>query len=250
MNTDLSPAPAPAPSQPQTPLAIIDAAVQKDIDPASLEKLMELQERWDMKQAKTAYNQAMVAFQSSVPTIHKGRVNEGTRSKYASFDDIMRIIRPELQRHGLAVTFSQTETPDTITITCRVMHRDGHSEESPFSLPKDDPIKSNSGKRVTNLAQAQGSANSYAKRYCLCNALNLVTGDQDDDAAAASMPLETVTEDQAAELRALIEESGADEASFLEWARVSSLADVPKVRFGKAAKILRDKLAKKEGAQQ
>jgi len=222
--------------QNNNPMMIIAQAVKDGANPESLEKLMDLQERWEANNAKKAFNQSLVKAQSEMPTVFKGR--KGQNSQYASFDDIMRIVRPILDSHGLAVSFGQSETEKTITVICRVLHIDGHSEETPFTLPKDGPLISKAGNQVTNLAQAQGSANSYAKRYCLCNALNIVLGDQDDDANALNQPIKTITQEQIKELEKLIEETSIELERFLLHYKADSLESFPLVMFAKAKATL------------
>ena len=228
--------------QSPTPLTVLQTAIESKVDPESLERLMALQERWEDRNAKKAFNAAFVGFQSEMPTVYKGR--DGVKAKYASYDDIFRIARPFLKKHGLSVSFSQEDTATEIKVVCRVMHEDGHSVETPFTLPKDTPLQTNAGKSVTNLAQAQGSANSYAKRYCLTNALNIIVGDQDDDANAMNTPVETITEDQQQEIRDLLERSGADEGALLQWANANSIEEFPMIRYAKAVSSLKTKIEK------
>ena len=181
-----------------SPLTLISVAMQSGASPEALEKLMDLQERYENANAQKAFSVAFVRAQSEMPTIFKAR--EAKHSRYASYDDIMRLARPVLDRNGLAVSFSQQDTETALSLNCEVSHIGGHSKTTSFTLPKDGPLRTNSGKDVTNLAQAQGSANSYAKRYCFCNTFNIVLGDQDDDAKALDAPIDTVSEDQAREL--------------------------------------------------
>jgi len=50
-----------------TPDQMLMTAVQKGADLSQVEKLMDLQERWQANQAKSAYLQAMSDFQSECP---------------------------------------------------------------------------------------------------------------------------------------------------------------------------------------
>lgn len=224
------------------PMEVLQRAIDSNVPTETLEKLMDLQERHEANTAKKAFNQSLVKAQSEMPTVFKGRENEGIGSRYASFDDIMRIVRPVLDRHGLAISFSQSETSDTITVICSILHIEGHSSETPFTLPKDEVIKSKTGKSVTNLAQAQGSANSYAKRYCLCNALNIVLGDQDDDANAMNTPLKTITDDQSKELQEMIAATDIDPEKFLMHYKADSFETFPLVMFEKAKATVKSRM--------
>ena len=219
-------------------MELIQTALGSGVSPETLDKLMELQQRYEKNQARKDYNRAMVTAQAQMPTVFKSRENSGTRSTYASYDDIMRVIRPGLSENGFAISFNQTETADTMTLSARIMHRSGHSETTEFTLPKDEVIKSKAGNNVTNLAQAQGAANSYAKRYCLCNALNIVNGDQDDDAKAMDQPVTMVDEAQSLELRDLCGSAGVDDSKFLAAYKADSFDEIALVFYAPAKAIL------------
>ena len=95
--------------------------------------------------------------------------------------------------------------------------------------------------RVNN-TQKMGSANSYAKRYCLVNALNLSVSDEvDDDGAGAGTPV--ITKEQTATISDHIESMGdswneSDNKKFLNYLKVSSIEDIPADRFQAAMKAI------------
>ena len=166
-----------------TPMDLMASAVAHGMGADELEKMLVLQERWEANKAQKAFSAALAGFQSAVPTITKNKTAEGKGQfqgyQYATFDHIMRTIKPYLETAGLSLRFTTELTGESIiTSTCTVTHRDGHSETSRFAAPVDVQM------RVNN-TQKMGSANSYAKRYCLVNALNLSVGEQDDDGASA-----------------------------------------------------------------
>jgi hypothetical protein len=123
-------------------------------------------------------------------------------------------------------------------------HRGGHSVTLAYDLPLPEIIKGQ------NSAQQMGSATSYAKRYCACSALNIVTGD-DDDGSSAGTAVEVVSEQEATVLDELCLKAGALEA-MLDWAtqtsgrQVDSCANFPKSLFEKACKTLNKKIAQAE----
>jgi hypothetical protein len=57
-----------APAAP-TPLTLLEQAIAKNMDLAQLEKLMDMQERWEKRQAEKAFSEAMSSFQSFAPVI-------------------------------------------------------------------------------------------------------------------------------------------------------------------------------------
>ena len=162
-------------------LSVIErVATNPDADIAKLEKMLDMQERILTRNAMVAFNAAMAEMQSDIPVIAKSGaivVNGQERSKYARFDDIMKVIKPVLQQHGFAVSFRTESGEGFVKVTGILMHREGRREETSMALPLDS-----SGSK--NTVQAIGSSTAYGKRYVLCALLNIATGDEDDDANA------------------------------------------------------------------
>ena len=209
-------------SVPVTPMEIMQRALESGIDADQLEKLLELQERWEAGQARKAFAAAISEFQARCPTVLKSA--QADRYTYAPLDEILRTIRPHLSATGLSVRFSTELTANNvITATCFLSHKDGHTESSQFAAPVDPQMRVNETQKV-------GSANSYAKRYALLNALNLVASDrEDDDGAAAGTPL--LTERQVAQLVEYVDAYQLDEAKLLRWLNVDAFEDVPAAKW-------------------
>jgi len=231
---------------------IITPAMLKDIDVDKMQQLLDMKLRIEAIEAEKQFNRALANFQGEMPAIYKWRQESKGKYNYASYDDIMRMARPILQKHGLAISFSQSETPETLIIVCRVAHVGGHSQETPFTMPKDGPIKTQDGRNVTSEAQAQASANSYAKRYCLCNALDIVVTSEDDD-GQASAGQTNFNEHEVSEISALLDKFGEKRdtvlSGMLNWLRVDSLEQIPSERFKEVMAKLRAKLKAEGGAK-
>jgi hypothetical protein len=214
------------------PMALIQAAIERGIDPDQLGKLMDLQERHERNRAAETFGTAIAEFQRRCPRVHKGRkVDAGPlRYQYASFDDVMYQAGPHLSACGIALSFSTEANDKGIRVTVKV--RVGiHAEESTLDVPVPD--------MKVNGTQRYGAALSYAKRYALCAALNIVvTDDVDDDANSCFDP---ITDEQEIEIAELIEAKGADKAKFLAWMGVTRIIDIPASDFNKAVVALRSK---------
>ena len=226
---------------PTNPMQLLQLAMSGDVDVAKLERLMELQERWEQKQAREAFNAAIAEFQGSVPEIEKKRGVKMTRGDgpadyyYASLDDIMRTIKPYLVSCGISVSFS-AEVLDTGNLHVECSVRCGsHAESSHMTLPIPAEMR-------VNATQKMGAAMSYAKRYALCAALNLVIADEDNDAAVLS---DFIDDAQKRELKRLIDESGADVARFLAKFEVDELAEMTVSQYREAVPLLQAKLSMK-----
>jgi len=150
---------------------LIELAVNQNADIEKLERLMDLQERWEQKNAKKAFFAAMSEFQSICPDIKK--LKNGHNTMYAPLGDIVAQIREPLSRCGLSFRFEQ-DHQSGITVTCVINHVDGHSESTTMNAPADS-----SGKK--NHIQAIASTVTYLSRYTLTSAFGITTADADID---------------------------------------------------------------------
>jgi hypothetical protein len=162
----------------QTPVKLIELAINKGAEVEQLEKLMDLQERWNKQQAEKAFKTAFVDFQAEKPRLVKDReVKFNGKLQYAfiPLQSIQEKIDPVLSRHGLSYRWEQKEDDGNISITCIVQHVDGHEERTTIKAPKD-------GSGSKNTVQSIGSTVSYLKRYTLEAAFGL-SADVDTDAS-------------------------------------------------------------------
>lgn len=159
-----------------TPSSLIAQAIDKGLDVASLEKLLELQQRWDADQSRKQFFSAFTNFQANCPNLRKTKlVSFGqTNYHYAPLADITRQIGKELKANDLSYRWEISDTEKEITVTCLVSHVSGHTERTAMSAAADS-----TGSK--NAIQAKGSAIEYMKRYTLIGALGLSTADSDID---------------------------------------------------------------------
>jgi len=209
-----------------------------------LDKLLDLQLRWDAEQARKAYVRAMADFKSEPIEIAKSKhvsfkTNTGkTEYDHAELHDITRILVPKMARHGLSHRWTLSQS-NGITVECIVTHRDGHSETVAMTAPSD----TSGGK---NAIQAIASTKTYLERYTLLAATGVATGgeiDNDGRTYESADDIETITEAQAAELRDIATEANADMAKFLALGNLEKLEDMPVAAFANARKVLNQKLA-------
>ena len=225
-----------------TPMQLIDMAVSKNADPAQLEKLMDLHERWERSQAAKAFSHALMQFQSKCPIIHKSRevsFNGKKQYNFAGLDDIMRAITPILHECGLSVSYSTEVKEGQMLVKCKITCGI-HSEVSEVQMPIPADAR-------VNDTQKMAMALSYAKRYALCAALNIVTSNEDDDAVCLES---TITEEQAATLKDMLEQLAPERhAGFMEYMKVSRLIDIPAKQYATAHTQLKAAIAKAKGAK-
>jgi len=172
----------------QTPTNLLQLAVEKGANVDQLEKLMNLQERWEREQARKDFYAARSNFQAQCPTLKKDReVSYGnTKYKYATLSGIATQVGEALSTCGLTYRWEMDTKPDMITVTCILSHINGHSETNTMSAAPDD-----SGAK--NDIQQRGSAVSYLQRYTLIGALGIASAiDDDDGGSAGATNVETI----------------------------------------------------------
>ena len=190
----------------------------RDTDIDKLSKLMDLQERWEAKEAKKLYVTALAQFSADLPAIVKTR--KGHNSKYAGLAETLTAIRPAMDDYGLSHSWKTSQEGGQITVACILTHAAGHSEETSLSSGSDK-----SGSK--NDIQAIGSTVSYLERYTLYAILGLASADDD---GKASEPVEKITDDQALELEAMITDNDIDIKRVKAWMKqtlkVDTFADI------------------------
>jgi hypothetical protein len=215
----------------RSPAALIQAAISGNADLDKLEKLLALQERWEANEAKKAYVSAMAAFKASPPKIEKTKqvkfsTSKGvTEYKHALLADAAEKINKALSLHGLSAGWTTHQGGKEITVTCRITHAMGHSEETSLTASPDD----SGGK---NSIQSIGSTVSYLERYTLFALTGLASHDMDDDGDKGATA--HITDEQVNELHALLTDNNRDIPKFLAYMKVEGLADIPAKKFGQA----------------
>lgn len=177
-----------------SPMALVSAAVNSGADVDKLEKLMDLQERWEKKEAKKSFYKALAKFQSVCPDIIAKK--QGHNSKYAPIGDIVAQIKQPLSESGLTYRFEQAQNEKgVIKISCIISHFDGHEERTSLSSDAD---KSGNKQAI----QAIASTVTYLRRYTLTGALGIATADEDMDGRLPGV--ETIDDSQQFELFKLL----------------------------------------------
>lgn len=218
--------------QPQNALALIaQATADSNVDPEKLRALLDVKQDWERGEARKSFAAALAKFQAEAPIIAK--LDTAHNKQYARMDRIWREIRPLMTECGLAVVWTKVGADDTLChIEGMLTHKDGHSVDLVHDIPVPRAITGQ------NESQRAGSAETYAKRYALCAALGIVTGEDDDANAGIG---ECVTDEQAKELRKLVAATGSNEAKFLAWCGSEGYAEIPAQKFEAAHRMLSKK---------
>jgi hypothetical protein len=168
-------------------MAVIErAARDSSVDIDKMERLLQMKERMDARHAEQGFNAALNAAQSELGRIAADSTNPQTRSQYASYPALDKVVRPIYTRHGFSLSFNTGEgaPADHVRVLCHVSHRDGHTRPYHADIPCDG--KGAKGGDVMTKTHAMGSAFSYGQRYLLKLIFNIAIG-QDDDGNTASL---------------------------------------------------------------
>ncbi len=233
--------PAPVVQQPESLLpAIIELAKDKSVDVSKLDALLKMQAAMEERQAKQEATAAFTELTGELPRVKKNGVidmKDKGSMKFAKWEDMDKVIRPLLVKHGFTLSFDTVERAGGgIMVTGELMHRSGHVRTASIPLALD------TGAGRNNL-QAMGSSLSYGKRYCAEMLLNIVREGDDDDGNKGGVAY--ITPEQCEELQALIRETGTDEKRFLATMGVEELGQIAQAAFTPGMNML---LAKRKKA--
>lgn len=217
---------------------IIKMAIAQGSDLDELEKLLTLKERYEANEAKKSYHKAMSEFKANPPKITKDKqvsfpTSKGqTQYKHATLANVTQKVNETLAMYGLSVSWLTTQN-GAISVTCKITHIQGHSEETTLTAKADD-----SGSK--NAIQAMGSTITYLERYTLLALAGLATHDQDDDGNARE-EVEYIDDKQLSMLRDALAELNAKEAPLCKYFNIEKLETLPKKHYQNAVMVIQAK---------
>ena len=219
--------------------AMLQAAIDKGVTAENVEavkSLVQLYEHMEERDAKKAYAEAFNALQAEMPRIKAVRPvpdkHGAVKYCFAPYEDIMEQVRPLLLKHGFTVTFSTRYESNRLVKICTLTHKQGHSSSNEFGA------RIGGGPPGASETQADGAAGTYAKRFALCDALNIVV-EKDSD---ANLEGENIGEKKGKELEDRLRNVEGNSADFLRLAGAPSFAEISSVKLD----MLEELLAKKE----
>jgi len=243
--------PIPAPT---TMLDLIGRAMtDPSVDVAKLSALLDIRDREENRalkmaemEAESAFNAAMSAVQGKMLRVAADAANSSTKSAYATYGALDRVIRPLYTQGGFALSFNEdvgAVGADMVRVIGCVTHtaphaKISHTREYHADIPADG--KGAKGGDVMTKTHAHGSAFTYGKRYLLGMIFNIAIG-RDDDGNAAGSTSGPISAEQLAQLEALAKEVNADIAKACKHLKIETLAELPAARFERAMASLEAK---------
>lgn len=213
------------------------AARDPNVDIDKMERLFQMHERIEQRRAVQSYNAAMAAAQEAMPAVVKNRKNEHTKANYADLYAIADEALPIIHKHGFGLSFSECKAtePNCMGIACRASHRDGHAENYVFNVPID--AAGAQGKVNKTATQAYGSTFTYGRRYATCGVFNIIITDKDGNATKPSD--DCITDEQAEQIKAALDETGGQLPRFCAYYKLDKLTDLPVSKFDAAMAAIR-----------
>lgn len=163
-----------------SPMGMMMAAMKQGASLDQVEQMMNLQQRWEEREAEKAFNDALAAFKSEAVEVIKRKTVDFTSQKgrthykHAELSDVVEAVGPALSKHGFAWSWKTQQESGTIRVTCILKHRQGHSDSVMLEASADQ-----SGNK--NNIQAIASTVTYLQRHTLKSITGVSEKGDDDD---------------------------------------------------------------------
>ena len=166
-----------------SPAGMMRAALKDGASLEQVEKMMDLQAKWERREAEKAFNAAFAAFRGEDLRVVADKARTSgplSGQKYATLHAFVKATKEALSKHGLTASWKVTrDDPEWIEVTCILKHAMGHSETVSMGGPPDTgPAR--------NVLQARHSTVSYLERYTLKAICGLAEQGDDDDGAGGA----------------------------------------------------------------
>ena len=225
---------------------MIREAVQSGQPIEVIRELKDMAKELASDEAQRAFNAAFADFKAEAVEVARNReVTDGPLKgrRYAELVSFVEAAVPALSKHGLSHSWAITrDDKDWIEVTCIIEHSLGGNKKVSLGGAPDSGGAKNS-------LQARISTVTYLERATFKAACGLAEKGDDDDGAAAGKGVATVSEDQIAELQALIDDVGGENAASLKtellaWAKRDRLADIPADKFNNVVQAINNRRQK------
>jgi hypothetical protein len=147
------------------------------------------------------------------------------------------IVRPLLAEESFSISFSEEAQSEGKVRFALEVSRAGHSKFYYRTISVDSAASNREGKSIRPAIQDDGSTTSYARRYLLKMALNIVETGEDTDGNRS----ESISKEEVANLETLIAVTRSDKAAFLKYMGVANIEDITVRAYKTALNVLETK---------
>lgn len=167
---------------------------------------------WDTKRnAVSDFNAAFSNAKRKFKKAKKSGWNDHLKKNYSLLEDYDEATKEALSEFGMSWRHVPATIPGDITsIKCILAHKSGHAEECEMQAPSYSMTNN-----AINKMQSVGIVNMYLRRLTLSSMLGLVSDSEFDNDGNGEG--KQITEQQAADLKALAKEVKAGVPELLEW---------------------------------
>lgn len=161
-------------------MGLLQIAIEKESAIDIIERLAAMQKESRNYQAEVEFNESMHRCQQKMKRISADCYNPQTKSKYASYSQLDKALRPIYTEEDFSLSFNGADCPlpDHERVLCYVS-RGGHTRTYQADVPNDG--KGAKGGDVMTKTHASGAAKAYGMRYLLKMIFNVAVGEDDDD---------------------------------------------------------------------
>jgi hypothetical protein len=229
------------------PRVLLQMLIEKNADPETLKKWVDLIVPLEDRAAEKAFNVAFVEAQARMPRFVEDKKNPETNTGYISVEAIQAVLTPIMTEHGFAVSWEPgiIVKDGTTRMKARLSHIGGHSRTYEGDYACDD--KGPKGGAQKTQIQGTVSSHTYGQRDMLRLIWNLTIVGADKDGRAQGL-----SKDEIKEINGLIEEceqlqaAGAfeqafDVAKFFAFLKVETLEQLPGRDFVRVVRVLNQK---------
>lgn len=217
-------------------LSMVQSIVASGGDLSNLDKFLDLQIRWEANEARKAFNEAVAAFKTDPPKVIKDKENRQYGSHYATLHNLVNTVSESLAPHGLTARWDVTQD-QKISVTCILSHVRGHSESVTMSGPPDSSGSKNELQKIkSTVTYLRGATFEAVTGVASSDSVGVNLSDDANSAA-----VDTISKEQAAKIRDMLEATGSDERKFLNWLKTDSIESVPVKSFDSVMRTLKAK---------
>lgn len=164
-------------------IAELILAAVKSGNPGAIQEIYNMYKEERKSQNELAFMSAFAKVQSELPHIPTNKqanypTSKGGRVSYSFADkaSVLALVRPILNKHTLAISFSSTVAEGVHIASC-VIFGFGHTRKNEFRI-----AQGGFENTASNQAQQTAIIATYASRYALYEALGIMPSDEDTDA--------------------------------------------------------------------
>lgn len=216
--------------------AIITLSQNPQFDVEKFDRLCQMQERLEAREAKKEYIAAVARIQAELPQVVRTGMVKGKggvdRFPYAPLEDLDEITRPLMARETMTFDVTEEEAKgNDRRYAGTLSHAGGHSETKYITLPL-DVNEFRSG------CQSAGSTAAYARRNLLKMFFNIVERKEDTDGTGPAF----ITAEQVKDVETMLQVTNSDKAKFLKLiAGTDSIESIPARDYQRVMTNLQEK---------